>query len=189
MGAIFFLTGALICLIIVFFYVNRIPPSSDSYYPLFLGLGLILLSVYLLFWFFDLDQCEQCNVIFYWSDNSVRGESRDDAYNQANKEIEWKRNGGVALEFVRYPLKYHNTCLACKHINECSSFFEKTEWEQHGDPFPVKDCPFCNGKGSAEVCINNFKRSRGKAACGFCKSRGYVALKQLKELTDEVKKI
>jgi len=156
--------------------------------------------VWLLNWYFDCGICNNCSTYFHWTDPSVI-KGKDDKAQIADVAYVAVDNGNKRQEQVRYPLCYTYTCVTCRYVNKSTSWYLFTEWENNGDPFRVKPCPFCNGKGHNKVKIGDdfglgwdsnsglkldYLQSReGKSKCGFCEKRGWVKPNKLKELIAE----
>jgi hypothetical protein len=116
--------------------------------------------------------CYHCGVVFSW-DNARRVADRSDP---DQGEERWKRSadGKTAVAKERWPALDSVTCVNCAHINTRSCWSD-TEWTQVGDPFPVTDCPMCDGEGETPIHKRRSGRVKYVARCGFCGGDGYVS--------------
>lgn len=147
--------------------------------------GIIFLFFGILIWYiFSPSRCYNCGITFNWNDLSVT--------THPNIEIGsfgtvYNRNGNQVTFCSKWYKIYRYTC-SCKHVNERSYWFDEKYLQKIEEPFLVKDCKMCKGKGSLKFDTDDDLRlvggklkyvsgGSGKMSCGLCNGYGWKKVK------------
>jgi hypothetical protein len=142
------------------------------------GFGIVLIFIGIYYYF--IPRCENCSARFSWDDaeKTPIGESLG---------TEYLLEGNQATLCSLHYISYNYECNVCKHRNVCESSWSKM-MKRIDDPFEVKICKMCKGKGKIKFKTDDDFRlvgtsfkyvegGSGSVQCGLCDGNGWKRIK------------